>query len=358
MRRKNGVTFSLSSQLEADLMSRLQPTVDIRALRNLADCAACILTSRSVNSGEWKAVLPRDSTEKSKENWISHVLASPLIDCCEIMNGFAPEVVKILSRNRKTVVLMMDQSQIKDDLQCLMISVRFGNRALPILWKIIKTKGNIGFDDQENLLDKVKAMMPPGVDFLFTADRFYGTKSLAEWLQKTGWHYRLRLKGNLIFQHEGGEITSADVEKMPGSKVVGACFNGSNISVNIGFLHEKNHPEPWIIAMDCEPSKHRILDYGMRWGIECMFSDFKSRGFSIVDTHLKHEDRIERLILIATIALYWAVSVGITPPSPEEAAFSKKKLYRSKCSPFKRGLRLISNMLSYLCFSHSMWMFA
>jgi hypothetical protein len=31
-----------------------------------------------------------------------------------------------------------------------------------------------------------------------------------------------------------------------------------------------------------------ILDYGMRWGIECLFSDFKSRGFGITKTHLKH----------------------------------------------------------------------
>jgi len=41
----------------------------------------------------------------------------------------------------------------------------------------------------------------------------------------------------------------------------------------------------------------------MRWGIEPIFSDFKSRGFSITKTQLKHEDRIEKLILVLTIAL-------------------------------------------------------
>ncbi|GHT90783.1 hypothetical protein FACS1894122_01960 [Alphaproteobacteria bacterium] len=60
----------------------------------------------------------------------------------------------------------------------------------------------------------------------------------------------------------------------------------------------------------------------MRWGIECMFSDFKSRGFTITSTHLKHEKRIENLILILTIAIYWAVSVGTTPQKQEN--FSKK----------------------------------
>jgi len=93
---------------------------------------------------------------------------------------------------------------------------------------------------------------------LLSADRFYGTKNLVEWCQKAGWSYRIRLKGNLIFQHEGGEVAASEVGKLPGSCAIGASFNDSNISTNIGYLHEENHPEPWIIAMDCKPSKHRI----------------------------------------------------------------------------------------------------
>jgi len=42
-----------------------------------------------------------------------------------------------------------------------------------------------------------------------------------------------------------------------------------------------------------------------------MFSDYKSRGFGIRKTHLKHPDRLERLILVMSIALYWAVSSGM-----------------------------------------------
>jgi hypothetical protein len=39
-----------------------------------------------------------------------------------------------------------------------------------------------------------------------------------------------------------------------------------------------------------------------------MFSNLKSRGLDITKTQLEHIDRIERLILVLTIALYWAVS--------------------------------------------------
>ena len=48
----------------------------------------------------------------------------------------------------------------------------------------------------------------------------------------------------------------------------------------------------------------------MRWGIEAMFSDFKTRGFGLAESQIKKPDRLERLILAQAIAMYWAVSTG------------------------------------------------
>ncbi len=79
------------------------------------------------------------------------------------------------------------------------------------------------------------------------------------------------------------------------------------VSTNLGILHDAGHPEPWIIVMDCSPTRAAVLDYGARWGIEPMFSDFKGRGFELEDSQLKHADRLERLILIMALAMYWCV---------------------------------------------------
>ena len=48
-----------------------------------------------------------------------------------------------------------------------------------------------------------------------------------------------------------------------------------------------------------------------RWGIEPMFSDFKTRGFGIRDSHIQRTDRLGRLMLVMALALFWAVSVGM-----------------------------------------------
>jgi len=58
-------------------------------------------------------------------------------------------------------------------------------------------------------------------------------------------------------------------------------------------------------------------------GIEALFSDLKTRGFFLIKTQLRHVDRIERLLLVLTIALFWAVSTGITPRK-SMATFKKR----------------------------------
>ena len=83
------------------------------------------------------------------------------------------------------------------------------------------------------------------------------------------------------------------------------------VPTSIAIVHEPGHPEPWIIAMSEAPTPYRALDYGLRWGIEAMFSDFKSRGFGLEDSQIRHADRLARLLLVMALALHWAVSTGM-----------------------------------------------
>lgn len=313
MRIFMGGVSHLSQAIESDLKVR---DTDLQKphIGALSDLTASVLTCRSVNSSEWISILPRQTGDpKSKERYISRTLSNKLIDPIKVMNGYVPEILQKLSSSGAVLILIMDQSKIADNFECLMVSVRFGKRAIPIAWKVVETQGPIGFDIQQELLNSLKKMLPSNVAIFLAGDRFYGTSSLVKYCQNAGWSYRLRLKSTLILDHEGGEITTGEAALKKIEALLGARFNKTDINTNIGIIHEKGHPEPWIIAMDCKPSSYATLDYGMRWGIEPMFSDFKSKGFSITKTHLKHPDRIERLILILSIALYWAVSTGMEP---------------------------------------------
>ncbi len=73
--------------------------------------------------------------------------------------------------------MMMDQNKISNGFECLMISDRLGERAIAVGWRVVKTKGEIGFNDQKNLLESVAKKIPEGIKILLSADRFYGTSS-------------------------------------------------------------------------------------------------------------------------------------------------------------------------------------
>lgn len=122
-----------------------------------------------------------------------------------------------------------------------------------------------------------------------------------------------------------GELCSGELIKLNQTSLCGVMLSNSGVKTNVGVIQDEGKLEPWIIAMDCNPTQYTVLDYGMRWSIEPLFSDFKSRGFDITITQLIHAERIERLILVLSIAYYWAVSTGMQPDL-ERAKRSKKKL--------------------------------
>ena len=210
-----------------------------------------------------------------------------------------------------------------------MVSLGFGGRALPVAWRVKSTQGAIGFGVQRPLLDAVKAMLPAGVAVMLCADRLYGTPGLIDWCVAAGWDYRIRLKSNLIVNHDGGEMTTGEVLSLAPEGLIAARLNGATSASNVFALHEPGHPEPWIIAMAAKPGRTSCLDYGLRWGIEAMFSDYKSRGFGLMQSQIEKPDRLEKLILIMAIAMYWAVSCGITEAAGSEPGPRSKK----HCAP-------------------------
>ncbi len=284
---------------------------------------ATMLHVRSANLVELACGLPRptDRTDM-RYQWISRFLANDLVSCDTVMEPFAREVLARAAEAGKTVTLIMDQSKASDRHQILMLSLRWGERALPVAWRVEETEGAIGFATQKALLDAAAPWLPPDAKIILMADRFYGTPDLIGWCKSRGWDYRLRLKGNLTAYRGGKKVTMAGLALSEDRYFQGIQFTAKRIETNIGIIHDPGHVEPWIVAMSEKPSYLSTLDYTNRWGIEPMFSDFKSRGFGIEHTHIHYPERLGRLILVMALALYWAVSTGmwdaIRNPTPAE----------------------------------------
>jgi hypothetical protein len=323
---------------------------------NLALLVATMLSERSANLMSLAAALPRPSDRIDiRYQWIVRVLANPLIECDAVMLPFASEVLARAQAEAgpgERVDLILDQSRASERHQILMLALRWGGRALPLAWRVEETEGAIGFGVQKGLLDTVAAWLPEAARVCLLGDRFYGTPALIAHCQLLGWDYRLRLKNNLQTWIGSRKTTTGDLALSGARYFQDVALTAKRVSTNIGVIHDAGHAEPWIIAMSAEPSYLSTLGYSRRWGIEPMFSDFKTRGFGLEDSQIRYPDRLARLILVMALALYFAVSTGqwdaahhATPAERRCPEQRPKNVLRSMTSWFTRGLRRIANLL-------------
>ncbi len=243
--------------------------------------------------------------------WISRLLGNDLIEVDAVMAPYGRDVLARVGAGGQQIVLIMDQTQLTARHQAVMVAVRIAGRALPLSWRIKETRGAIGFGEQREALEAVVALLPASAKPVLMGDRFYGSPALIAWCRDQGWDWRLRLKQHLLVFEDGGETTLAECFARGEHMLTGIDLTEKRVATNVAMVHEAGHPEPWIIALSEAPTKHRAFDYGLRWGIEPMFSDFKTRGFGIEDSHIQRTDRLGRLILVMALALFWAVSVGM-----------------------------------------------
>jgi hypothetical protein len=319
---------AVAASVSADLLRRL-PRQNKKQREGLALLVGTMLDVRSANLMDLSASLPRNSERiDMRYQWISRLLGNELIDTDRVMAPFASEVLRKASRGGQRLVLIIDQSKANDTQQAIVVAVRVGGRSLPIAWRVKETEGAIGFAEQRAALETALALLPEGAKVVLMGDRFYGSPDLIAWCRSKGWDWRLRLKADLLVFEDGGESTVAQCFARGERMLTDVELTSKRARTNIGMVHEDGHPEPWFIAMSDAPTTAKTFDYGLRWGIEAMFSDFKSRGFGLEDSQLQRVDRMDRLILVMALALYWAVSTGMW--ATENAALPVEKKRKAR----------------------------
>jgi len=323
---KGGIEV-IAETICADMRGRL-PRQNKKQREGLALLAATMLDVRSANLMDLAASLPRQAERLDmRYQWISRVLGNALIDVDEVMSPYVREILGRLVGAGRRLVLIIDQTQANEMQQAVVVAARVGERSLPLAWRVKKTQGAIGFAEQREALEVVAGLLPEGVRPVLMGDRFYGSPDLIAWCRKQGWDWRLRLKQDLLVFEDGGETTLAECFARGERMLTGVELTGKRVPTNVAMVHEAGHPEPWIIALSEAPTIHRAFDYGLRWGIEAMFSDFKTRGFGLEDSHIQRADRMDRLIMVMALALFWATSTGmwasVHAASPDEKKTSQ-----------------------------------
>ena len=339
-----------------DMLLTLCPFLSKPIREKLAIAVSTMIQHPCVNLVEMANLMTHTAEDdKSRFQYLWRLFTSDRVDVEAIMLPFAKALLERMCANGSEPVLVIDQSQATKLFghEVVMVSARVGKRGIPLFWYVEKTGGNIGWPRQRGVLEAVLRMLPAGVRPVLMADRFYSVSELIGWCRVHGWGWSLRCKDDMIVTDmNGGEITLRECVRNGDHFLEDVFLTQNPVKTNIGIIHEKGHKEPWIIAMDRKPNEYTTLDYGMRWSIEALFSDLKSRGFNLTESRIEHDERVSRLIMVASLATHFCVSTGMWhaehKPTKGEKKLKKRKAARKKpprnllwsmLSLFKRGLR-------------------
>lgn len=74
---------------------------------------------------------------------------------------------------------------------------------------------------------------------------------------------------------------------------------------------EQGYEKPLYLVTSLTDPYVAAAYYKRRFRIECFFSDTKTRGFRLEESHLEEVDRVSRLLMAAVLAYWWLTYLGI-----------------------------------------------
>jgi hypothetical protein len=138
---------------------------------------------------------------------------------------------------------------------------------------------------------------------------------MGQWLQsETAWHFVLRTAPNLLVQHGSvwHKIGSLPISRGGLRMRAGIAFTQkAAVPLNLVSWWGAEYEEPIFLISDLPNASYACWYDLHRFRIETFFSDQKSRGFHIHQSHLSDPLRLSRLLLAACLAYLWMVCLGL-----------------------------------------------
>jgi len=264
----------------------------------------------AVMSEEVPGAVKDQSIEMRMRRWVKH----GDIDVEVTYMPFAQQI--LLSLADSPLVLAMDGSQVGRGCMVLMVGVVYRSRLLPLAWVVYPgQKGHTTAARHIEVLEKVLPLLPENAEVVLLGDAEYDTTEMLAWVQaKTDWAFVLRTASNLLI-HDGaawqpiGEVTVTHgrLRILPDI----AFTQHAALPANLVVWWGQEYDAPLFLITNVPTASRAAWFYRRRFRIETFFSDQKSRGFHIHQSHLSDPARLSRLLLAACLAYVWMIGLGL-----------------------------------------------
>jgi len=318
-----------------------------KQLNVLAGLISGIVGSRRTNYPQIASKVPDRTKPESRVKRISRFI-NEVDEKQEVhLMPFADLLLANLSG--RTLVLVMDGSEVGRGCLALMLSVLYRGRALPLAWLVISAKkGHFSQERHIKLLSAIQELIPAGADVIFLGDgEFDGTELQTE-LNDYAWKYACRTSSNTIL-YDGEEFSFQDLPLQPDMclDLPDVLFTRQRFGPVLAIAWWRvGYKEPIYLVTNFELTEEACYWYQKRFKIETFFSDQKSRGFHLHKSHLSNPARMARLMLAACLAYLWIVYLGAWSIQHKFHTVIHRT-DRCDLSLFQLGLRLIDHLLNY-----------
>lgn len=217
---------------------------------------------------------------------------------------------------QRPLTLVVDASKVGAGHQLVQVALAQGGRTLPIAWEWVPyAKGVVDTATQLALFKRVHGLVPAGAQVIVVGDAGFSSVKVLQQLEAWGWHYVLRQKGSSRLQRAGA-ASDERLDRLvtgPGQQVwlPAVKFTAQwQHPTNVLAVWQRGYEKPWLLTTNLPTAYAARQAYARRMWIEEMFGDWKDHGWDLESTHLRHPDRLSRLLLALALLYVWLVLWG------------------------------------------------
>ena len=284
------------------------------------------------------AAIPGETQDRSKQRRAQRLVANERLDVGRAQRRL---LARVLRGRRGRVDLLLDATTNgatahQAGTVTLCLALRWHGRAVPLVWRTwVADEPGQHWDRAIPVLCAVVAeYLPDTARVVLVADRGLGNVGLARTAHDLGWHYlfrvqrrtRVRLPDGSV--HEIGSLVQAptpgESDRARRARARQGCIDGvavgaarrkrgptwesdwdAALTANVVAIAGPTPDDPWLLLTDLPAAPARCREYRHRTQEEELFRDLKSFGWQWQTSRLRRPDRVDRLLLVLTLATLW-----------------------------------------------------
>lgn len=301
-------------------LRQLLPAVRATRITPLALLVLGLLWAGTVSLPRIAASLPLAARLPSRERRLRRWLANGQVAVGPLWRQLLPPL--LADRAGQGLVFVFDPTPYRTRATILTLGLLVRHRVLPVAWRVVPQQDQPWPARQATyvrwLLEEVAAVVPAGTTATLLADRGVASAGVIDACRAVGWHYVLRLNAR---PHRGCRIRQGDrvfplwdLVTRPGQRWTGPVevFRQAGwrpVQLTIHWACEA--AAPWVLLSDEPAGPSRVRLYRRRMRAEATYQDCKGRGFDLERSKLTDRDRLDRLLLVLHLALWWGTQLGL-----------------------------------------------